>query len=57
MDAAEVMTVTVAFAVVVLVLALCWLHSVPTPQMVRVRRHPSSRERVAAARHAAEYDR
>ncbi len=57
MDAAQVMTVTVAFAVVVLVLALCWLHSVPTPQMVRVRRHPSSRERVAAARHAAEYDR
>ncbi|MDQ3528599.1 MAG: hypothetical protein M3425_01380 [Actinomycetota bacterium] len=49
--------VTVVFAVVVLVLALYWLHTVPTPQLLRVRRDPSLRQRAAAGRRAAEYDR
>ncbi|MBA3621783.1 MAG: hypothetical protein H0W51_05625 [Euzebyales bacterium] len=57
MDAAEVTMVTVVFAVVVLVLALYWLHTVPTPQLLRVRRDPSLRQRAAAGRRAAEYDR
>jgi hypothetical protein len=39
------MMVAVAFAVVMLVLALYWLHTVPTPQLLRIRHHPSLQER------------